>query len=151
MELLVAAGASVRQKDRLGGSAMHYAFQGGHHHIVKFLMNCDATAAFCITDDGSTPLHFAFLSEDPIPSIRHLLKAGLSIDQRDHKGRTPLHYAASGNNLAVVRELLSQGANPKWAFGAATEPNCSKLLLKAVDASRENFLKRFTVFTLLPQ
>ena len=70
MELLVAAGASVRQKDRLGGSAMHYAFQGGHHHIVKFLMNCDATAAFCITDDGSM-YSFAFCFPFRGPNPEH--------------------------------------------------------------------------------
>ncbi|KAI4519021.1 ankyrin, partial [Schizophyllum commune Loenen D] len=42
---------------------------------------------------------------------RVLLDAGANIDSRTNSGSTPLHYAAQGRHLDVVRELINRGAD----------------------------------------
>ena len=41
---------------------------------------------------------------------RSLVSAGVSVNMKDHDGRTPLHCAASAGNLAIVTLLLDRGA-----------------------------------------
>jgi potassium channel len=40
-----------------------------------------------------------------------LVAAGMSVNIKDHDGRTPLHCAATAGNLAIVTFLLDRGAN----------------------------------------
>ena len=66
-------------------------------------------------DDGSTMLMAATRrrshkgSEDVVAA---LLQRGASVDLQDWGGGTALIYASDFNHLAVVRELLTAGANP---------------------------------------
>jgi ankyrin repeat protein len=43
--------------------------------------------------------------------IRYLLKRGVSVDETDKNGVTPLHRAVRFRSPAAVKELIAQGAN----------------------------------------
>lgn len=43
--------------------------------------------------------------------VRKLLDAGVSIEQRDAQGRTPVLAATRGNHLETARALIARGAN----------------------------------------
>ena len=52
--------------------------------------------------------HYAGLAEE----AKHLLSRGVSPNERDANGWTPLMYAAYGGHLRLVKVLLDAGADP---------------------------------------
>jgi ankyrin repeat protein len=46
-----------------------------------------------------------------LPAVRRLVEGGMSIEQRDARGRTPVLAATDGNHLEVVRYLIARGAD----------------------------------------
>jgi len=63
-------------------------------------------------EGGLTLLHWA-ADRGHIDVAKHILNASPScIDRQDDEGQTALHYAASCGHSAMVRLLLSNGANP---------------------------------------
>ena len=61
-------------------------------------------------DLGTYPLHKAVLHED-IDLVRRLIKIRENVNLRDHKLKTPLHFAAGTARFRIVRLLLENGAN----------------------------------------
>jgi ankyrin repeat protein len=55
------------------------------------------------------------LKNENVQLVAPLLRLGASAnaEDRDHKGRSALGYAASANNIEVMQLLLAAGANPK--------------------------------------
>lgn len=51
-------------------------------------------------------------SSEQIKLINWLIKQGISINQPDNFGVTPLHWAAQTRNEEIISYLISQGANP---------------------------------------
>jgi len=45
--------------------------------------------------------------------VQQLLQKGANIDARDNTGKTPLHMAAPGDQVELVKLLLERGANVK--------------------------------------
>ena len=85
--ILIAAGADVRAKNRLGDEALHAASVGrpGSHH-----WNPSAQTA----------------------TIRFLIEAGADPDAADKRGVTPLHRAVRTRCAGAVKTLLDCGADP---------------------------------------
>lgn len=60
---------------------------------------------------GNEQLHFA-AGDGDLPKVKQLLKEGYSINSFDDSlSRTPLHCAAVGEHLDVVRYLIKAGAD----------------------------------------
>ena len=78
---LIAAGAEVNAKDNSGNTPLYVAAAWGHAAIVATL-----TAAGAVINPEQ-------------------------IEQRDTRGRSVLHKAASVNNFVFIRELIRAGAN----------------------------------------
>ncbi|KAJ8127927.1 hypothetical protein O1611_g5708 [Lasiodiplodia mahajangana] len=77
-------------KDEVGQTMMHYAAQGGHHHMVEYLIS----SGLSFEDPGweeSTPLHYAAM-EHQLDVIELLLDHGASCQATDDEGRTPSEY-----------------------------------------------------------
>lgn len=55
-------------------------------------------------------LHFAARNGE-VEEVKELLKDGYQSDAFDEFGKTPLHYAAEGSHLDVLRTLIDAGAN----------------------------------------
>ncbi len=49
-----------------------------------------------------------------VPAVRFLVEQlGADVNARDHNGYTPLHHAASRGDVALIKYLVSKGADPK--------------------------------------
>ena len=60
--------------------------------------------------DQFTDLHFAASTGD-LASVRTLVLSGIDLDAFDDIGFTALHHAAHKEQIEVIHELLSRGAN----------------------------------------
>ncbi len=56
-------------------------------------------------------LHSAALRGD-VETARNLLDAGANVNEKDGRGRTPLHCAADANSPEMIQLLLERGADP---------------------------------------
>ncbi|HEX4565274.1 MAG TPA: ankyrin repeat domain-containing protein [Vicinamibacterales bacterium] len=92
VELLVAHGADVHAKNRMGAEPIHYAADGN--------ANPDAQA----------------------DTIRALVAAGADPNAVCKRGVAPLHRAVRTRSAAAVRALLAAGANPRKKNGNGSTP-----------------------------
>jgi ankyrin repeat protein len=106
-EILVAAGASFAMQDRHGKTASHRAAETGHDELLRYLLTHGAEVD-ARDSDGNTALMFA---QTP-GAVTILCDAGASVSAASNVGLTALHFAIEYNNAAVVRALLSRGADP---------------------------------------
>ena len=113
-DLLLAAGAEVEAKTRLGGyTPLHLAGRGGHGPIVSALLDAGADPHATTTNSGVTPLRLAAAAVDGVEAVTALLRRGPEVDAREaSSGQTPLMFAAASNRTESVVALLEHGADP---------------------------------------
>jgi ankyrin repeat protein len=70
---------------------------------------------------GGTLLHW-LANLDHTRMLPLLLDAGLSLEDRDHEGRTPLHQAALSQDGDTIAALLAVRANPLARDDAGRTP-----------------------------
>ncbi|KAF2869930.1 ankyrin repeat-containing domain protein [Massariosphaeria phaeospora] len=92
---------------------LHWAVSYNHLPIIHLLhasphFSVDAPDAL-----GWTPLMMACSRKDAEPIITLLLQLGADPNAKTHNGQTALHFAASKQNLDVVRMLLGVGGAEK--------------------------------------
>jgi len=92
---LLKHGADVKDRNRCGDSAIHFARTP---HTVQFLLDHGADIN-SKNNEGSTPIHCAITRnyvdtfETTMDILKLLLDHGADINSKDCKGNTPLHYA----------------------------------------------------------
>jgi Ankyrin repeats (many copies) len=108
---------------RVGRGRLPRALRLQRIALFRLVMRGDTPAVMASLDAGfgasvrlpgrRSLLHYlAWLDHDFL--LPRLLASGLSVDDRDHAGRTPLHVAVMvGGSAALVRALLDAGANPR--------------------------------------
>lgn len=92
-----------------GGTALHYAADGGHLDVVSFLLRNGAEADARNAGDQTALLYAAYKGHEKIVEL--LIKQGAAFNYQDTRGRTPLHFAAREGRPEVVELLLSKGAD----------------------------------------
>ena len=73
---------------------------------------------------GETPLHIAARIEESRGEkcTKMLLKSGADTNLAMADGRTPLHISAESGTIAVLRQLLSNGADPVRVVNVSLTP-----------------------------
>jgi ankyrin repeat protein len=126
---LIEAGTAVDiRATRSRGTPLHFAARDGRYPVVKLLVELGADVD-AKTEYGNTPLHLAarsrllvcanpFRGDDAtgLPAahlavVQLLLESGASVDPGNREGVTPLHGAATCNDVGIASLLIAKGAN----------------------------------------
>ncbi len=109
-ERLLAAGASLEARDRLGAMPLAHAARAGQRALVALLL---ARGAPIDARDiaGATALYLAAENERPA-TVALLLQKGADPNLPGRSGVTPLAAAAFKGNDRIVEQLLSRSADP---------------------------------------
>jgi uncharacterized protein len=109
-ERLLAAGASLQARDRLGAMPLAHAARAGQRALLElFLAKGAAIDARDLA--GATALYAAAENERPA-SVALLLAKGADPNIPGRSGLTPLAAAAFKGNDRIVEDLLARGALP---------------------------------------
>lgn len=119
-------------RDTWGRTSLHRAVLAGDAAVAAQLLGASPELALAADDSCATALHLAARHPDTgvaspelaalilssgAPSLRQL------VGQRDHKGRTALHFAASAASLEVLELLLEAAPDPGQLAAAADSPD----------------------------
>ncbi|OQR99647.1 hypothetical protein ACHHYP_05402 [Achlya hypogyna] len=107
---LVAQGAETNGRFDAGYTALHWAAWEGHDRIVEMLLGAGAVVDIA-NDNRNTPLHWAAWAGRK-STVELLLRAGANVNLQSHA----LYLASKAGDIAAVKSLLDQGANPNEHF-----------------------------------
>ncbi|CAI7641106.1 unnamed protein product [Penicillium viridicatum] len=98
----------------------HLVAEAGDEYLTKFFLDSGKINAKSRDGHGQAPLHrvterYSGRSEHMFVKHFLLLEAPEAANQRDLRGRTPLHIATLKGDLGTVRLLLHYGAQPRLA------------------------------------
>lgn len=144
---LLQRGFDPNTLDPQGQVGLFLALRGGSEQVVQVLLAHPDLKVDAANTSEETPLMMAAL-RGALEPARRLLERGARVER---PGWTPLHYAASGPDLAMVRLLLDRGApidarSPNgttplmMAARYGTEEAAALLLERGADASLRNQL-----------
>jgi ankyrin repeat protein len=147
VEQLVQRGFDPNSPDEKGQTALHLALRDDAPQVATALLRSPALKVDTPNASGETALMFAAIKGN-LDWTRRLLEHGA---QPHRSGWSPIHYAASGPQPAVVALLLDRGApidaeSPNrstplmMAARYGTEPSVDLLLQRGADPKRRNDL-----------
>lgn len=119
VEWLIDRGADVGAQDPHGWNALMYALVGGHDALVTQLEELGAH----MPENPSALLEF-HAAMGHLDEVKRLLDAGISVDVKGPKNRTPLILATAHRKYETVTELLKRGAD----INAADERGTTALM-----------------------
>jgi ankyrin repeat protein len=103
---MLAAGLDPNQLDTHGQPALIVALQGESLKVAKTLWDAKGIQIDVRNHAGETPLMMAALKAE-VDAANALVAHGASVQK---EGWSPLHYAATGGSVPIVKLLLSRGA-----------------------------------------
>ena len=118
-EILVSKGASLNLLDGQECTALMCACSCGGpagSRIAILLINAGADVTFIRQSDEMTALKFA-AKDCEAEVIQALIDPAARVDGPENTDQTALMLAARGNNLAAIKVLIRNGADPKHECG----------------------------------
>ena len=106
VEMLIKAGASVCNTNRLQPTVLHTASDINPEYIELLLENINVAHINIPDTYCNTVLHKAAFRGD-LNSVKKLINAGANIDVKNNQGTTVFHCAVSNGHHGVVKYLLS--------------------------------------------
>ena len=111
--------AEVNIRDRLGGTALHWAVSARLKGILELLLQTEGVDINAADHCGETALHRA-ASRGRLEALQLLLQSPLTdVNLQDHEGRNALHLAVDVGGLACAKLLAKRAADDVLAVGAA--------------------------------
>jgi ankyrin repeat protein len=103
VEYLISKDAYFNVKDKLNGTPLHSAAEGGNYKVVKAVLahiekkhsGGLSKVINAKTNNGATPLHLAAYN-GKLSVVEPLINKGVNIDAKGRNGQTPLFYAVQG-------------------------------------------------------
>ena len=108
MKLLLANGASVESKDKLGRTAVLSAVQSRNAEAVSVLLAKGADVKARDAQQGTALQRAASFGDQAM--VEALIKAGADVNAADKNGQTPLMWAARWGDSERVQALVDAGA-----------------------------------------
>lgn len=111
LRYLIGKGASLKWKDKVGQTLLHYAAWKGDYEITALLVEhgCDVNARS--ENGGTTPLHHAteFFPGKDVPGagriVELLISKGANPELKGFEGKTPRDYAIQNKFTGIVSVL----------------------------------------------
>jgi ankyrin repeat protein len=103
-------GASVNYQDNFGRTALYYASFLQKQAIVELLIENKANPDLALNDSGETALQQVVRYKN-VALAEILLNGGADINKSDNNLNAPLHFAVDGEDVDMVRFLVSRGAD----------------------------------------
>jgi ankyrin repeat protein len=125
---LIQRGFDANSRDPQGQTALHLALRGGQFNVAEALLGERSVDVNALNAAEESALMMAAL-KGHTDWTRRLIERGAQVNK---PGWTPLHYAASGPDTAVVRLLLDRGAAVN-----AESPNRTTPLMMAAQSGSE--------------
>ncbi len=107
----------VDDSNAYGNTPLHsvaYSYYGDDEKALVFVLENWKPNVNAQNSRGATALHTVAESGE-LSRLKALIKYGATIDIRDPKGQTPIHYATATTvgeqKIELIRELLAKGAN----------------------------------------
>ncbi|KNC51094.1 ankyrin repeat domain-containing protein 28 [Thecamonas trahens ATCC 50062] len=149
VHVLLAAGARLDMPDVLGNTPLHYAAMYGHREVIVELVSglsyepARKALINALNSASESALHLA-AGFGYVHCVVALLEHGASIRSDNAVYGTPVHYAATGGHLSVLKVLLHalpEAANltAPWQHSAsalhlAARANARRSVLALIDA-----------------
>lgn len=128
MRNLLKAGVDPNSVNAQGDPGLFWALKEGSLDVAQVLIQAPGIHLNQLNKAGESPLMIAALKGET-PIAKELIKQGAAIDK---DGWTPLHYAVTGEDLDIVKLLLSYGVNVN-----ARSPNGTTPLMMAARYGNE--------------
>ncbi|XP_047315091.1 potassium channel AKT2/3 isoform X2 [Impatiens glandulifera] len=144
--VLLKHGCNILLKDLEGNTALWDAIKSKHHSIFGMLYHCAAISDPYTAGD----LLCTAAKRNDLTVMKELLKHGLHVDSKGHKGLTPVQVAIEENHAEMVKLLVSNGAEIGDARQQSTmnwdailqEREVGEHRISMSDNSQYEFLKR---------
>lgn len=93
--------------DDRGWTPVHYATQLGKRKIINYFFDLDLNCIRTVTKLKQTVLHIA-VETNQNKALTFFINMGISFNERDIYGNTPLHIAVKLNHAGMVRNMVDQ-------------------------------------------
>jgi ankyrin repeat protein/peroxiredoxin len=110
VQALIAEGAPVNIRNALGGTPLHDAAWSGEKEVAAYLISMGADVNARHAEGGSTPLHYAVLTNHP-DVVEVLLDHGANVKALYKTSQSPLHLAAARGYGRIATLLIAHGAD----------------------------------------
>jgi len=124
LQTLLCCGGRINDPDGDGNTVLHHLskIKPQYFRRKSFEVAWENCPDLEKTDnDGNSALHHAVTAENEYV-IGRLLESKVAVNQKNHYGDTPLHLAAEAGSTAIVRKLLTAGADPMQFNGSNKLP-----------------------------